>query len=120
MSCFSSARSSAASRFIGIMPFDVICHLASSSGLTLGDFQEFHVLRRPSTGDVRVATPGVWTKERRLVSEEHDPSACEVLRLSPGRSPGSTVTGTAAGIEDSKASSFRCQLCTMAVVKDAG
>jgi hypothetical protein len=38
-------------------------------------------------GELRVATPGVWTKERRLVSD--DPSAAEVLRLSDGSKVGS-------------------------------
>jgi hypothetical protein len=51
-------------------------------------------------GELRVARPGVWTNERRLVSDGHDPSATEVLRLSPDSKTGSAV-------ESSKASSSR-------------
>jgi hypothetical protein len=71
-------------RFAGVMviPFGVTAHFAASSGVSFAAFHEFQVLRRPSTGELRVATPGVWTRERRRIRE--DPSAIEVLRLSVG------------------------------------
>jgi hypothetical protein len=83
---------------------ELTAHLASSSGAICGDFHEFHVLRRPSiaTGELRVATPGVCTRERRLVSDEHDPLAVDVRRLSP------SVIGIAISVELSKASSWTC------------
>lgn len=92
-------------RLSGVIPFDVTAHFASSSGAICGAFQEFHVRRRPSTGELRVATPGVWTKDRRLVREEHDPLADDVRRLRTGP----FTTGIEESAELSKASSSSCQ-----------
>lgn len=92
-------------RLRGVIPFEFTAHLASSSGAICGAFQEFHVLRRPSTGELRVATPGVCTKERRLVNEEHDPLADDVRRLRTGP----FTVGRAESAELSKASSSSCQ-----------
>jgi hypothetical protein len=87
-------------RLSGVMPLGVTAHFASSSGATFGAFQEFHVLRRPSTGELRVATPGVCNNERRLVSEDEDRLTVDVLRLRP-----CSVVVTVASSENSMASS---------------
>lgn len=79
---------------------DLGCHLASSSGSSLGDLHEFHVLRRPSTGELRVPTPGVWMRDcRRVSDEQEDLSTGEVLML---------VLGSASGSADSSGISRTC------------
>lgn len=80
----SSAKSSAASFVRGeFLDMSWCCHFASSCGSRCGVLQEFHGRLLLSTGELRVATPGVARSERRLVSEEVDRFTMEVRRLRP-------------------------------------
>lgn len=65
----------------GDFPALSVVHFASSSGPSLGVFHEFHVRLDPSTGELRVATPGVVTRERRRRRDEVERLMSEVRRL---------------------------------------
>ena len=74
-------------------------HFASCSALSWGARHEFHVRRWLSTGELRVATPGVCTRERRRIRDESELLTPDVRRLTP-----ELDVGGAASVVGSRAS----------------
>lgn len=90
-----SSVSSRAAVLVNGFAFSWCCHFASSCESSCGVLQEFHVRLLPSTGELRVATPGVARRERRLISEDVDRVTTELRRLRLGST---TLEGRGEGL----------------------